>query len=301
MPLRTELAQRINYHECDVNQIVRDACYLRFMQEAAFEASAAAGYWDEQYQAMRRIWLIHESAVEFTTPLRFGDHLCVRTWVADFRRVRSRRAYELRRVGDNALVARGHTDWVFLDRDTGRPATIPEEVIAAFFPDGDLGEAQERERFPVAPPAPPGLFTLSQRVQWRDLDSVGHVNNAAYGDAIENAAREAVAHCGWPARRMAAKGFDLATRQWRIEYRQQARPGDELVIATWLSELTEQGGLRHTTIARAGDGELLAQAFAVWECVDAGTRDLIAPPRDFANDLSPHVAVASQSAADLPA
>lgn len=308
MPLFTELVLRVNYHECDVNQMARDACYLRYMQEAAFEASAAAGYWEDRYQVMRRIWLIRESAVDFVAPLRYGDSVRVRTWVTDFRRVRSRRAYELWAIptvgpmghvqaaqGDERLIARAYTDWVFLDLDTGRPAVIPDEVIAAFFPDDPPGEAQSRERFPIAPPPPPGVFTLRRPVQWRDLDSVGHVNNAAYGDYVEDAARQAVRSAGWPASRMAEAGFDLATRQLRIEYRQQARPGDELVISTWLSDLTEQGGSRHTTVARAGDGELLAQAYATWGCVDVRTRERMTMPQGFASDLNPHVAVVPNS------
>lgn len=281
MPLTTELLHRVAYHECDVNQIVRDACYLRFMQEAAFEASAAAGYWDDRYQAMRRIWLIHESAVDFRAPLRYGDLVRIRTWVADFRRVRSRRAYELRREADGALVARASTDWVFLDRDTGRPAVIPAEVISAFLLDGPTAAAEERTRFPAAPPPPDGVVALRWPVQWRDLDSVGHVNNAAYGDFVEDAGRQAASQCGWPASRMAAEGFDLATQRLRIEYRQQARPGDELVIATWISGLAPDGALRHTTIARAADGELLAQAVAHWRCVDVRTRAAIAAPQQF--------------------
>ncbi len=241
MTLTTELLQRVAYHECDVNLIVRDACYLRYMQEAAFEASAAAGYWDDRYQALRRIWLIHETAVEYVAPLRYGDQVRIRTWVADFRRVRSRRAYELRREADGALAARASTDWVFLDRDTGRPAVIPDEVIAAFLPDDPPAAAQERTRFPAAPAAPPGVVMLRRPVLWRDLDSVGHVNNAAYSDLVEDAARQAASQAGWPAGRMAAEGFDLATQHLRIEYRQQARPGDELVVSTWLSELAPDG------------------------------------------------------------
>jgi acyl-CoA thioester hydrolase len=296
MPLLTELTQRVNYHECDVNQIVRDACYLRYMQEAAFEASAAAGYWDDHYQAIRRIWLIRESAVDFLTPLRYGDQVRVRTWVADFRRVRSRRAYELwasgqdgysqTAPGEERLAARAYTDWVFLDRDTGRPAVIPDEVISAFFPDGQPGEVQERERFPAALPPATGVVTLRRPVQWRDLDSVGHVNNAAYGDYIEDAARQAASLCGWPAIRMAAQGFDLATRQLRIEYRQPALPGDELVISTWLSELTQEGAVRHTTVTRAADGELLAQGYARWGCVDMKTRAAMAMPIAFGAALN---------------
>jgi acyl-CoA thioester hydrolase len=291
MPLLTELVQRVNYHECDVNQMVRDACYLRYMQEAAFAASAAAGYWEDRYQAMRRIWLIRESLVDFVEPLRYGDHVGVRTWVADFRRVRSRRAYELRRAADDALVARAYTDWVFLDLDTGRPAVIPDEVVAAYFPDDQPGEALDRERFPAAPPAPAGVVTLRQRVQWRDLDSVGHVNNAAYGDVIENAARQAASQCGWSASRMAAEGFDLATRRWRIEYRQPALPGDDLLLATWLSQLTDSGAVRHTTVARASDGELLVQSVADWECVNVQTRAVIAAPQSFLDDLRANAAI----------
>lgn len=285
MPLITELLHRVAYHECDLHQIVRDACYLRYMQEAAFNASAVAGYGDDRYQAMRRVWLIRESVVDFMAPLRYGDQVIVRTWVADFRRVRSRRAYELRRAGDELLIARAYTDWAFIDRDTGRPALIPAELIAGFFPDDQPGEAQERARFPVAPPPPPGLCTLRQPVQWRDLDSVGHVNNAAYGDAVENAGREAVRRCGWPTSRMTDAGFDLATRRLRIEYRHPALPGDELLISTWLSALTEQGALRHTTVARTADGELLAQAETAWGCVDLPARAAIAAPPAFLADL----------------
>jgi YbgC/YbaW family acyl-CoA thioester hydrolase len=287
MPLLTENTHRVAYHECDVNQIVRDACYLRYMQEAAFEASAAAGFWDDRYQAMRRIWLIHETAVDYVMPLRYGDQVRIRTWVADFRRVRSRRAYELRRVADGALAAQASTDWVFLDRDTGRPAVIPDEVIAAFLTDDPLATAQERTRFPTAPPPPSGVVTLRRPVQWRDLDSVGHVNNAAYGDFVEDGARQAASQCGWPASRMAAEGFDLATQRLRIEYRQQARPSDEMVIATWVSELTPDGALRHTTVTRAADGELLAQAVARWRCVDVHTRAAIAAPPAFLDALRP--------------
>lgn len=293
MPLITELLHRVAYHECDMNQMVRDACYLRYMQEAAFQASAAAGYGDERYQAMRRIWLIRESALDFRAPLRYGDQVAVRTWVADFRRVRSRRAYELRRAADGLLIACAYTDWAFLDRDTGRPALIPPELIAGFFPDDQPGEALERARFPVAPPAPAGLVALRQAVQWRDLDSVGHVNNAAYGDAIENAGREAARACGWPASRMADAGFDLATRRLRIEYRHPALPGDELLISTWLSALTEQGALRHTTVVRAADGELLAQAEAAWGCVDVQSRAAIPAPAPLLEALRPLAATSA--------
>jgi thioesterase-3 len=132
---------------------------------------------------------------------------------------------------------------------------------------------------------------LHRRVEWRDLDAVGHVNNATYADYVEDIARQAAANYGWPAAAMAAEGFDLATREMCIDYRLPALPGDELEITTWLSEVTPDSAVRHTTIARISDGELLAQARTGWGCVDVSTREPIAAPAAFLDDLMPNVAV----------
>jgi acyl-CoA thioester hydrolase len=56
----------------------------------------------------------------------------VRTWVTNFRKVRSLRRYRFLRVSDQALLAKGETDWVFVDAASGRPRPIPEEVVACF-------------------------------------------------------------------------------------------------------------------------------------------------------------------------
>jgi acyl-CoA thioester hydrolase len=106
------------------------------MQEAAFDASAAAGYDVARYQAMGRSWLIRETDIHFLRPLRHGDIVEVKTWVADFQRVRSRRAYEFRQAGTGEPVAHAVTDWAFLESATGHPAAIPPELVTAFFPEG---------------------------------------------------------------------------------------------------------------------------------------------------------------------
>ena len=104
------------------------------MQEAAYSASAAAGYDMQRLFAMNRIWLVRETDITYYEPLVYGDTVVVKTYVQDFRRVRSRRAYELRKAVSGAMVATATTDWVFLDRETHRPATIPDEITQAFFP-----------------------------------------------------------------------------------------------------------------------------------------------------------------------
>ena len=109
MPLTHFRTFRVRHYECDPDRYLRDANYLRYMQEAAFDATAAAGYDMARYEAMGRTWLARETDIEFVRSLRYGEAGEVKTWVADFRRVRSRRAYEFRLVGSDELVARAFT------------------------------------------------------------------------------------------------------------------------------------------------------------------------------------------------
>ena len=44
MPLTYERAFRVRHYECDAYGHVNHVNYVRYMQEAAFDASAAAGY-----------------------------------------------------------------------------------------------------------------------------------------------------------------------------------------------------------------------------------------------------------------
>ena len=177
---------RVRHYECDVHGQVNNANYLRYMQEAAFDASAAAGYDMARYEALGCHWLVRETEVQYLHPLQYGDSVDVKTWVTDFRRVRSRRAYELRNSHSGELVAQGMTDWVYLDSEKLRPVPIPGEMKAAFFPDGPPAIVPPRSRFPCPAPVSQKVYYQRRRVEWRDLDPAQHVNNAVYLAYIED-------------------------------------------------------------------------------------------------------------------
>jgi len=288
MPLTHVRTFRVRQYECDAHGRVRCANYLRYMQEAALDASAAAGYDVTRYEAMGRAWLIRETDIEVLRPLRYGDSAQVKTYVADFRRVRSRRAYEFRRAGLGECVARAHTDWVFIDSAAQRPAPIPQGMMAAFFPEGLPELAPPRARFPPAPPPPPGVFRLRQRVEPRDIDAAQHVNNAVYLDYLEDCGLQAAASHGWPPSRMQAEGFAIVVRRQRIEYRQPAALDDELELATWVSDVKRTTAVRHGTVRRVSDGALLARARALCAWVDVQTGRLVRIPDAFVADLGPN-------------
>lgn len=294
MPLIHRRMFRVRHYECDAYGHVNHANYLRYMQEAALEASAAVGYSERRYEQMGTLWFIRETDIEYLHPLRYGDSVEVSTWVGDFRRVRSRRFYELRHLDTGEIVARANTDWVYLERESGRPAAVPDEMIAAFAPagvgDDSRGESQPRKRFPPAPPPPPGTFTMRRRVEWRDIDTAQHVNNATYLNFMEECGIQAAHSVGWSMGRMRGEGVGIVARRHQIEYRQQAQLGEDLAISTYLSDVKRSSAIRHYLITRADDGALIAQARSLWVFVNIASNMPMRIPGEFFNAFAATIA-----------
>ena len=261
---------RVRHYECDAYGHVNHANYLRYMQETAFDASAAVGYDVARYEAIGRQWLVRETDITYLRPLVYGDTVIVKTWVADFRRVRSRRDYALRLAGSDEPVATASTEWVLLDSATLRPVTIPPEMVVAFHHPG-VTAGERREPFPKAPPPPPGIFRARRRVEWRDIDPAQHVNNANYLAYIEEGNVGVAAAYGWPLSRLLAEGIGIVARRYRIEYREPAVMGDELEVTTFISDVRRATAVRHYAVTRLADGALLARAHVLWVFVDLAT------------------------------
>ena len=183
---------RVRHYECDAYGHVNNVNYLRYLQEAAIEASAAAGFDIAWYEAAGHRWLIHETEIEYLRSLQYGDTVEVTTWVADFRRVRSRRAYELRCPPGGELVARAQTDWVYLNSASLAPAPIPSAMAAAFLPEGQPAPPRPARHVPAPPPAREP-FVTRRRVRFQDVDMAQHVNNAVYLAYAEDCGFQAAA------------------------------------------------------------------------------------------------------------
>lgn len=278
---------KVRSYECDAYGHVNNTNYLRYMQEAAFDASAAAGYPVEAYGAMGSAWYVRGTDIEYLRPVTYGDTVEVTTWVQDFRRATSRRAYELRSVRSGELAARAFTDWVFMDTAANRPARVPDEMIAAF---GGDENAPEREPFPAQPSPSAGAYRMRRPVRFRDIDTAGHVNNAVYPDYFEECGIECVAHFGWSVSRMQQQGLGIIYRRAWIEYLQPARYGDELEVAAWLSAVKRATALRHFTCHRAGDGAPVARMTALGVAANLASGTPTRWPADMITDFAPNIA-----------
>jgi acyl-CoA thioester hydrolase len=115
----------------DENRHVNNVAYVQWMQDAAIAHANASGC-TAMTKAIGATWVARRHQIEYLTPAFGGDLITVMTWVADFRKVRSLRRYRFLRTADQKVLARGETDWVFVDAANGRPRAIPEEIINAF-------------------------------------------------------------------------------------------------------------------------------------------------------------------------
>lgn len=115
----------------DANGHVNNVEYVRWMQEAAVRHFESLGG-SAPMRSANATWVVRSHHVEYLRPATRGERLRVRTWVHDFRRVMSLRKYEFLRASDNTPIARGETEWVFVDASTGRPKSIPPEIQAMF-------------------------------------------------------------------------------------------------------------------------------------------------------------------------
>jgi acyl-CoA thioester hydrolase len=289
LPLIFSRPFRVRNYECDANGHLNSANYLRWMQETAFDASADAGYDRIRYAELNRIWLIRETEIEFLRPLYYDERVTLRTWISDFRRVSSRRAYEfcLEESGETCAVA--HTDWVFLDATTQQPASIPEIMKLDFFPEGVPASFSPRRPFDKLPQQAHQVFTVNKRVEWQDLDPMEHVNNAVYMAYANECGFQAIAAFGWPWKRMVENGFAILLRRCQIQYIEPALLDDELVISTWASGVRRSTATRHYTIQRKTDDALLCQTnmLGVWVELESGRPIRI--PRCFLEDFAPNI------------
>lgn len=250
------------------------AAYLRHLAQVAIDASGAAGFDAAWYAAAGARWLVRRTTLAVRRPARADSELEVRTWVEDFRRVRSRRRYEAYPLGarDEAVSLSALTDWVFVDLATGRPRRVPAEMQARFGVAVDGGAAR-----PAwdggAPPVLPARTT--HRVRWAEVDGLGHMNNAAYLDLLVESAFEALAAAGWPLERLASAAAPYVAA-CDIEYLDEVRYADDLETATWFGA-APHGLDVHQRAVRLADGRPVVQANTRWLWADPQT-DAPAPP-----------------------
>jgi acyl-CoA thioester hydrolase len=129
-PVATPFEQPITVSPDDLDELnhVNNVVYLRWVQDIAtahWTAIAPA-------EALESIaWVARRHEIDYLNAVVLGDDLVIRTWVGKAEGLTFERLTEIRRA-DGQVVARACTLWVPIDRRTGRPRRVSDEVRALF-------------------------------------------------------------------------------------------------------------------------------------------------------------------------
>ncbi len=205
---RHAIEHRVRFDECDAAGSLRPSGWLRLMQELAWQHSDALGMDRAWYASHGLMWLVRAVDLEVLRPVRSGERVRLTTQITGWRRVWARRRTTGVEVDGRdvpamaAAVAPGDLgvadagvpreaaspaaiatiDWVLVDA-AGRPARIPAQVADRFI--GTIPTFQPADL--ALPARSAGAVTFPWAVSIRDLDPMGHVNNATYLDVIDEA------------------------------------------------------------------------------------------------------------------
>jgi len=108
---------------------VNNVIYVQWMQDAAIRHAESIA----EYKPIENTgWFAREHRVEYLAPAFLGEEIEVRTWLADAKGSRAHRKYEFVRKADGKVIAKGETQWIYVDLTTGRPIIIPPEMMKLF-------------------------------------------------------------------------------------------------------------------------------------------------------------------------
>lgn len=125
----------------------------------------------------------------------------------------------------------------------------------------------------------PLRFSMSWPVRGYELDSNGHVNNAVYLNWVEEIATAHAEAAGYGRAWSLEKGGGWVIRRSDITYHHPATYGDVVEIQVVVELVRGARGVRRTSMRRAGDGVLFAEAVTEWVWVRlTDGRAVAAPP-----------------------
>lgn len=115
----------------DGNGHVNNVAYVQWMQDVAIRHADASGG-TRLVRDSGAIWVVRRHTIEYLRPAFAGDRILAMTWLSSYRRALTLRKYQFVRVSDDTVIARGETEWVFVDARSGHPRIIPQAVKNAF-------------------------------------------------------------------------------------------------------------------------------------------------------------------------
>ena len=123
------LTVTVSPDDIDEQNHVNNMVYLRWVQEIATAHWRAIAPREAQEKVG---WVVLRHEIDYKSPAGLGDRIELRTWVGKATRLTFERFTEMRRQGETKLLAGARTLWCPIDRGTGRPTRVSDDVRSQF-------------------------------------------------------------------------------------------------------------------------------------------------------------------------
>ena len=128
-----ETALNVRPDDIDMHQHVHNSRYLDYVLAARFDQMARCyGMAMDEFLKRGWTWFVRTAHIDHKRALKLGDTMIVRTVVNEIGKRSVRVAFEIIRQSDDRLSAGGWIDYLMIDRQSERPMTIPDEVVAMY-------------------------------------------------------------------------------------------------------------------------------------------------------------------------
>lgn len=121
---------RVPYADTDMMGVVYYANYLALFERARNELMRACGYTYRECEAEGFGLPVTHAECDYHASAKYDDILEISAWVQSRKGVRMEIACEVRRKGEEKILARGFTRHAFIDLRTFRPCPPPDRFIA---------------------------------------------------------------------------------------------------------------------------------------------------------------------------
>lgn len=115
------------------------------------------------------------------------------------------------------------------------------------------------------------IFELPIHVTDKHIDQFKHVNNEVYITWMMQAATAHSASFGYPLEKYVQDGAAFVVRRHEIDYLAPVVLGEDLILQTWVTEMSVVKTLREFKLIRSRDQKLVLQAKTFWAYVSLTT------------------------------
>jgi len=145
--IRTEI--QVMFFDTDCAAVVHNIAYLRFIEIARTHLAEQMGLGLRAMSECKQYPVVVRTEIDYRKPAALGDLLVVHGRLETVERMRFWCAFEIRRLGDDALIVQCRQMLALIQMPSGRPMRLPAEWAARF---AHLRKA--RRPATSSPPAP---------------------------------------------------------------------------------------------------------------------------------------------------